>query len=167
MERPPYWHLLLRLPVLSRQPCETEANDNQFAEGLSTRSTTTTSTAIFSVASRSPNCCDNASLNPGAGSSVATTFGGRPQLRETSVSLLGLRAPLGVFLTAWGGLTMLYSAPVDNWWHNAYGLDVRVASPPHILLLSGTAAVGLGTLLLAVAHLNRARSRSPTRRRRL
>ena len=51
---------------------------------------------------------------------------------------------------------MLYSAPVDNWWHNAYGLDVRVASPPHILLLSGTAGVGLGALLLAVAHMNRA-----------
>ena len=88
---------------------------------------------------------------------LATTLGLRPQLRETSVSLLGLRAPLGVFLTAWGGLTMLFSAPVDNWWHNAYGLDVRVWSPPHILLLSGTAAVGLGTLLLAVAHMNRAR----------
>ena len=53
---------------------------------------------------------------------------------------------------------MLYSAPVDNWWHNAYGLDVRVWSPPHVLLLAGTAAVGVGTLLLAAAHLNRARN---------
>jgi hypothetical protein len=86
---------------------------------------------------------------------LATTFGNRPDLRATSVSLFGLRAPLGIFVTAWGGLMMLYSAPVDNWWHNAYGLDVRVASPPHILLLSGTAAVGLGTLLLAAAHMNR------------
>jgi hypothetical protein len=86
---------------------------------------------------------------------LATTFGTRPDLRENSVNLFGLRAPLGAFLTAWGGLTMLYSAPVDNWWHNAYGLDVRVASPPHILLLSGTAGVGLGALLLAVAHMNR------------
>jgi hypothetical protein len=88
---------------------------------------------------------------------LATTFGNRPDLRVHSVNLFGLRAPLGVLLTAWGGLTMLYSAPVDNWWHNAYGLDVRVASPPHMLLLSGTTAVGLGTLLLAAAHMNRAR----------
>jgi len=84
---------------------------------------------------------------------LATTFGRRA---EPSVSLFGLRAPLGVFVTAWGGLMMLYSAPVDNWWHNAYGLDVRVWSPPHVLLLSGTAAVGIGTLLLAAAHMNRA-----------
>src|SRR5580698_5969677 len=89
---------------------------------------------------------------------LATTFGNRPYLRTNSVNLFGLRAPLGAFVAAWGGLMMLYSAPVDNWWHNAYGLDVRVASPPHILLLSGTAAVGLGTLLLAAAHMNRARA---------
>jgi hypothetical protein len=87
---------------------------------------------------------------------LTTTFDRSSPLREVSVGLLGLRAPLGVFVTAWGGLVMLYSAPVDNWWHNAYGLDVRVASPPHILLLSGTAGVGLGTLLLAAAHRNRA-----------
>ena len=87
---------------------------------------------------------------------LAASFGG-PELRASSVSLFGLRAPLGAFVTAWGGLMMLYSAPIDNWWHNAYGLDVRVASPPHILLLAGTASVGLGTLLLAIAHLNRAR----------
>jgi hypothetical protein len=88
---------------------------------------------------------------------LSSTFGHRPELRENAVNLFGLRAPLGIFLAAWGGLAMLYSAPVDNWWHNAYGLDVRVASPPHILLLSGTSAIVLGTLLLAVAHLNRAR----------
>ena len=88
---------------------------------------------------------------------LATTFGANDELRANSVGLFGLRAPLGAFVTAWGGLVMLYSAPVDNWWHNAYGLDVQVASPPHILLLSGTAAVGLGTLMLAAAHMNRAR----------
>lgn len=88
---------------------------------------------------------------------LATTFGWSEELRANSVGLFGLRAPLGAFVTAWGGLMMLYSAPVDNWWHNAYGLDVQVASPPHILLLSGTAAVGLGTLMLAAAHMNRAR----------
>jgi len=88
---------------------------------------------------------------------LATTFGSSEELRASSVRLFGLRAPLGAFVTAWGGLMMLYSAPVDNWWHNAYGLDVQVVSPPHVLLLSGTAAVGLGTLLLAAAHMNRAR----------
>jgi len=93
---------------------------------------------------------------------LAATFGADPILRASSVSIFGLRAPLGVFLTAWGGLTMLYSAPVDNWWHNAYGLDVRVWSPPHVLLLAGTAGVGVGTLLLAAAHLNRATPGAPS-----
>ena len=88
---------------------------------------------------------------------LATTFGKRGDLRANSVRILGLRGPLGAFVAAWGGLMMLYSAPVDIWWHNAYGLDVRVVSPPHILLLAGIAAVGLGTMLLSAAHLNRAR----------
>ncbi len=38
-------------------------------------------------------------------------------------------APLGAFLAAWGGVAMLTSAPFDNWWHNAYGLDVKIVSP--------------------------------------
>ena len=88
---------------------------------------------------------------------LASTFGTREDLRATSIHLLGLRAPTGIFLTAWGGLTMLASAPFDNWWHNAYGLDVQVQSPPHIVLLAGTWAVCLGTLLLAAAEMNRAR----------
>ncbi len=88
---------------------------------------------------------------------LAATFSDEKALRANSVRILGLRGPLGAFISAWGGLMMLYSAPVDNWWHNAYGLDVRVVSPPHILLLAGIAAVGLGTLLLSAAHLNRAR----------
>src|SRR5580698_2336403 len=40
---------------------------------------------------------------------LATTFGWQAGLRDASVSVLGLRAPLGAFVTAWGGLMMLYS----------------------------------------------------------
>jgi len=32
---------------------------------------------------------------------------------------------------------MLASAPFDDWWHNAYGLDVRIISPPHMVLAAG------------------------------
>ena len=77
--------------------------------------------------------------------------------RADSIGLLGMRAPTGVWLAIWGGLVMLASAPFDNWWHNAYGLDVQVASPPHIVLLAGTWAVCQGTLLLTAAAMNRAR----------
>src|SRR5215471_12763290 len=41
-----------------------------------------------------------------------------------SVNVFGLRAPLGAWVAIWGALAMLTSAPFDDWWHNAYGLDV-------------------------------------------
>ena len=76
--------------------------------------------------------------------------------RASSVSVFGLRAPLGVFLAGWGGLAMLTSAPFDNWWHNAYGLDVKIVSPPHALLILGIRAIAVGMLFLILAALNRA-----------
>ena len=84
------------------------------------------------------------------------TFGRNAQLRATSVSILGLRAPLGVFLAGWGGLAMLTSAPFDNWWHNAYGLDVKIISPPHTVLILGIRAVAFGMIFLILAAMNRA-----------
>ena len=88
----------------------------------------------------------------------ATTFGKSPaaaRLREHSVSVLGFRAPLGAFLAAWGGIAMLTSAPFDNWWHAAYGLDVKIISPPHTLLILGIRCVGLGVVFLILAAMNR------------
>jgi hypothetical protein len=78
------------------------------------------------------------------------------RLREVSVSVFGLRAPLGVFLAGWGGVAMLTSAPFDNWWHNAYGLDVKIISPPHALLIGGIRAIDVGMLFLMLAAMNRA-----------
>jgi hypothetical protein len=78
------------------------------------------------------------------------------RLREVSVNVFGLHAPLGVFLAGWGGVAMLTSAPFDNWWHNAYGLDVKIISPPHALLIAGIRAFDLGILFLMLAAMNRA-----------
>ena len=85
-----------------------------------------------------------------------TTFRKTSPLRESSVRVLGFTAPLGAFLCAWGGVAMLTSAPFDNWWHNAYGLDVKIISPPHALLVLGIFAVKIGALLLIGAAMNRA-----------
>jgi hypothetical protein len=52
---------------------------------------------------------------------------------------------------------MLASAPFDNWWHNAYGLDVKIISPPHTLLSLGMFAIVIGALLMILAWQNRAR----------
>jgi hypothetical protein len=87
---------------------------------------------------------------------VQCTFVKDSPLRAASVKVLGLRAPLGVFLAGWGGLAVVTSAPFDNWWHNAYGLDVKIVSPPHTLLILGLRAVSIGVLFLILAAMNRA-----------
>ncbi len=87
---------------------------------------------------------------------LTSTFSGEG---GASVRIWGFRAPLGAFISAWGGVTMIVSAPFDNWWHNAYGLDVKIFSPPHIVLDSGIFAVQLGGLILIAGAMNRAESR--------
>jgi hypothetical protein len=85
-----------------------------------------------------------------------TTFRKNSPLRAYSVSLWGFRGPLGAFLCAWGAVGMITSAPFDNWWHNAYGLDVKILSPPHILLALGMTGIRFGTLVMVLAEVNRA-----------
>lgn len=87
---------------------------------------------------------------------LATTFQRDHPLRESSVRMWGFRGPLGAFIASWGGVAMLTSAPFDDWWHNAYGLDVRIISPPHTVLALGMFGVMLGTVLLVIGRMNRA-----------
>jgi hypothetical protein len=94
---------------------------------------------------------------------LKTTFAGTIAEREASVHFWGFRAPLGAWLAIWGCGAMLTSAPFDNWWHNAYGLDVRIISPPHAVLAIGIFAIVVGAVLLTLAQQNRANER--TRRR--
>jgi hypothetical protein len=86
----------------------------------------------------------------------STTFSHDPAAQASSVRVWGFRGPLGAFLTAWGGVTMVASAPFDNWWHNSFGLDVEILSPPHVVLGIGIWGVGLGCLVLLLARKNRA-----------
>jgi hypothetical protein len=85
-----------------------------------------------------------------------TTFSPRSLLRECSVWIWGFRGPLGAFIAAWGGIAMITSAPFDNWWHDAYGLDVKIISPPHMVLAMGVLSVQLGSLILILGQMNRA-----------
>jgi hypothetical protein len=87
---------------------------------------------------------------------LSTTFTKHAPLADCSVHILGLRAPLGAFIASWGGVAMLTSAPFDNWWHDAYGLDVKILSPPHIVLFIGIYSILIGTLVLIAGHMNRA-----------
>ena len=51
---------------------------------------------------------------------------------------------------------MLVSAPFDDWWHNAYGLDVKIISPPHMVLALGFFGIEFGAVMLMLAFMNRA-----------
>jgi hypothetical protein len=85
-----------------------------------------------------------------------TTFRKSSAISSSSVSIFGFRAPLGAFIASWGGIAMLTSAPFDNWWHAAYGLDVKIISPPHTLLMLGVFAVSVGAMILLIGAMNRA-----------
>ncbi|PYP72091.1 MAG: hypothetical protein DMD41_09950 [Gemmatimonadetes bacterium] len=87
---------------------------------------------------------------------LQTTFAGSEVERAASVRFWGFRGPLGAWLCIWGALAMIVSAPFDNWWHNAYGLDVKVLSPPHVILALGFTGIELGAVVMVVALQNRA-----------
>jgi len=87
---------------------------------------------------------------------LRTTFGGTSLERDASVRFWGFRAPFGAWVCIWGAFAMVTSAPFDDWWHNAYGLDVKIVSPPHMLLAAGIAAIQGGAMLMALAWQNRA-----------
>ena len=85
-----------------------------------------------------------------------TTFAGSSEERAAAVRFWGFRAPLGAWVAIWGAIAMLTSAPFDDWWHNAYGLDVKIISPPHMVLAAGMIAIQIGAMLLVLAPGNRA-----------
>jgi uncharacterized membrane protein len=93
----------------------------------------------------------------GAWLALRCTFLGTEEERAAAVKILGVRAPLGAWVAMWGCLAMLTSAPFDDWWHNAYGLDVKIVSPPHTVLGVGMLGISLGALLLGLGHQNRVR----------
>ena len=83
-----------------------------------------------------------------------TTFAGSARERAAGVSFWGFRGPLGAWICIWGALAMIVSAPLDDWWHNAYGLDVEILSPPHMVLAFGINAICAGAMLMVLARQN-------------
>ena len=88
---------------------------------------------------------------------LRTTFAGTPQARAQSVRFWRFfYGPLGAWVCIWGTLMMITSAPFDDWWHNAYGLDVKIISPPHMILAWGMIGIQIGAMLMALSAQNRA-----------
>ncbi len=80
-----------------------------------------------------------------------------------TVRFWGFRGPIGAWITIWGTFAMLASAPFDDWWHNAYGLDVKIVSPPHMVLFWGMLGIVVGALALTASAQNRANEHDTVR----
>lgn len=69
-------------------------------------------------------------------------------LRELRM-LRSLRALIGerqLMVSGVGGAAVLAAAPVDAWWHAAFGRDAVLWSPPHMLVVLAAAALATGVL---------------------
>jgi hypothetical protein len=85
-----------------------------------------------------------------------TSFAGSAEDKAGTVSFWKyFHGSLGAWVCIWGAIAMLTSAPFDDWWHNAYGLDVKILSPPHAVLALGILAIQLGAMLMVLALQNR------------
>ncbi|MCY7349380.1 MAG: hypothetical protein LH606_01760 [Cytophagaceae bacterium] len=90
---------------------------------------------------------------------LSLTFSKNQLEKQSYVRFWGVfYGSLGAMYCVWGALAMLASAPFDDWWHNAYGLDVQILTPPHTILLLGMMMVQFGAMIGVLALQNRAAS---------
>lgn len=93
------------------------------------------------------------------------TFAGTLAEKAKSVRFWGIfYGSLGNLFCIWGAIAMLTSAPFDDWWHNTYGLDVTILSPPHTVLLLGMITIQLGAIVSVLSYQNKIEEDSNTNR---
>ncbi|MBE9460399.1 hypothetical protein ACFP1I_03195 [Dyadobacter subterraneus] len=86
---------------------------------------------------------------------LRVTFWGSPIEKSKSVKVWGFfYSSLGQLFCVWGALAMLTSAPFDDWWHNTYGLDITILSPPHTILALGIISVQFGAMISVISLKN-------------
>jgi hypothetical protein len=86
---------------------------------------------------------------------LKTSFWGTAAEKGKMINFWGIfYGSLGALFCIWGGIASLTSAPFDDWWHNTYGLDVKILSPPHSILLLGLLSVQMGAMVGVLAFLN-------------
>ncbi|MGY4385872.1 hypothetical protein ACVWYN_002920 [Pedobacter sp. UYP24] len=84
------------------------------------------------------------------------TFAGTAAEKDISVRFWNIfYGSLGALFCIWGAFTMITSAPFDDWWHNTFGLDIEILSPPHTILLLGMITVQFGAMVSVLAYQNR------------
>ncbi len=89
---------------------------------------------------------------------------------RSTVRIWGVfHAPLGSIVTGFGPLIALVAAPLDNWWHQLFGIDAVLWSPFHLLGATGglLGVIGIGYLFASESALERQDSRGHRTTRRL
>ncbi len=99
---------------------------------------------------------------------TARYYQGAAAANDTTLSpVLGFfRAPLGVALTGFGMLATAIAAPLDNYWHTLYGIDVSIWAPFHVMGILGGCIAALGVIYLFASEVTRAREREAREGRR-
>jgi hypothetical protein len=86
---------------------------------------------------------------------IYNSFFRKTASQATAIRVWGIfYSSLGSLFCIWGAIAMLTSAPFDDWWHNAYGLDVKILSPPHTLLAMGMIFLQFGACVSICKYLN-------------
>jgi len=79
-----------------------------------------------------------------------TTLAASGQDLPHSMRLGGLRAPAAIFGIAFGYIAALLSAGLDELWHEIFGIDATLWSPPHLSIMLATMVVDF-SLILGIA----------------
>ncbi len=74
-------------------------------------------------------------------------------------------APLGFVITGFGALLALVSAPLDNYWHELYGIDIAMWAPFHMMGITGglIGICGMIYVFASEAAIDRQTGRQPAR----
>ena len=91
---------------------------------------------------------------------LLTTFRYRGVIDGTTAVLGGrFRGPVGYIIGGCGALLFLTYGLVDQWWHDIYGFDVTLVSPPHVGLVLSVLITMIGCLCTFGAEVRRAAER--------
>lgn len=84
---------------------------------------------------------------------------GAPGVDDSStIPVFGVfHAPLGFVIAGFGALVTLAAAPLDNYWHNLYGIDIALWAPFHMMGVTGGAIGIVGMIYVFASEATRQR----------
>lgn len=78
----------------------------------------------------------------------------------TTRTLRVFHAPLGFIVAGFGALSAVCAAPLDDYWHQLYGLDVTIWAPFHVMGLVGAFIITLGAMYIYASEVARVKQQT-------